>query len=87
MGLFHDDYKTKFWKLISVIDERLRIYEMLTSGNPDKVPPGLATLRQEFRNLKIKCWSIEKGDDVVKLIKDFKQEEVQQQIDEEGDLK
>lgn len=87
MGLLDGGYKTKFWKLISAIDERLRIYEMLTSGNPDKVPPGLATLRQEFRNLKVKAWNIETGDDVVKLIKDFKQEELQQQIDEEGDLK
>ena len=86
MGLFDGGYKAKFWQLVNAIDERYKLYEMLNSGNPNNVPPGLQTLLQEYKNLKIRAWSIEKNDSVAQLIKDLKQEELQQQIDEKGDL-
>ena len=84
MGLFSPD--VKFVKLVAAIDERYKLYETLADGDPEKVPKGLKTLLQEFRNLKIRAWDIEKGDKVARLIKDFKKEELEKKIEEEGDL-
>lgn len=88
MGLFNRDYKTKFIKLIAAIDERYKLYETLVTKGAEPHPPGLETVLQEFRNLKIKAWDIETGkNDAVKLIKDFTEEELRQRIEEKGDLK
>lgn len=86
MGFF-DRPDAKFIKLVEAIDERYRLYEILNTGDPDKIPKGLQTLLQEFRNLKIKAWDIEKGDNAIRLVKELHEDELKQQIDEEGDLK
>ena len=84
MSLFGID--PKFVRLVSAIDERYKLYEKLLEGS-EPHPPGLQTLAQEFRNLKVRAWSIETGDkDAVKLIKDLKEEEARKQIEENGDL-
>lgn len=88
MGLFHDDYKTKFWKLIKAIDERYVLYEKIVNEGTPPHPPGLETLLQEFKNLKVKSWSIETNDNnTLKLIKDLKKEDIQAQIEKDGDVK
>lgn len=86
MGFF-DRPDAKFIKLVEAIDERYRLYEILNTGDPDKIPKGLQTLLQEFRNLKIKAWDIEKGDNAIRLVKELHEDELKQQIDEEGDLR
>lgn len=85
MGLFKTD--TKFKKLIEAIDERYRLYERLNTGDPDKIPKGLQTLLQEFKNLKIKAWDIERGDHASKLIKELHEDEIKQQVEKDGDLR
>lgn len=87
MELFQNNYKTKFWKLIKAIDERYVLYEKIVHEGTPPHPRGLETLLQEFKNLKIKAWSIEKNDNnTAKLIKDLKEEELKQKISNEGDL-
>lgn len=86
MGFF-DRPDEKFIKLVKAIDERYRLYEILNTGDPDKIPKGLQTLLQEFRNLKIKAWDIEKGDNAIRLVKELHEDELKQQIDENGDLR
>ena len=78
---------TKFVLLLKAIDERLRLYEkLLSEGDPDKFKPevhkSLEILAQEFRNLKIRSWQIQSGEDVSKLIKDMKEEEVLAKLEE-----
>lgn len=86
MSLFGHD--TKFVRLVTAIDERLRVYELLAEGDPDKVPPGIKTLAQEFRNLKIKAWSIEKNNnDAAKYVHDLHETDLTRIIEKDGDLK
>ena len=78
---------TKFVLLIKAIDERLRLYEkLLNECDPDKFKPevhkSLEILAQEFRNLKIRSWQIQSGEDVSKLIKDMREEEVLAKLEE-----
>lgn len=76
----------KFKRLIEAIDERLRLYERIISEGSEPHPPGLLTLQQEFRNLKIKAWDIETGHKDAQLIHDLHEEEAKKQIAERGDL-
>lgn len=85
MGLFGID--AKFVKLVAVIDERLSLYELLAQGDPEKVPPGIKTLVQEFRNLKVRAWSIEKNNnDAAKYVRDMHEEDIRKMIKKDGDV-
>ena len=85
MGLFGID--TKFVKLVAAIDERLKVYELLSQGDPDHIPPGIKTLAQEFRNLKIRAWDIQTGkNDAVKYVKELHVEDIKAQIEKNGDM-
>ena len=76
-----------FRKLVDAIDERYRLYELLVSQGSEPHPPGLLTLLQEFKNLKIKAWDIEQGDHAARLIKELHEDDLKKQIGEEGDLR
>ena len=76
MGLFNKP-DTKFIRLVSEIDKRLKVYEKLVVEGNEPHPPGLEMVYQEFKNLKIRAWAIETGDNkATELVKDFTDSEV-----------
>lgn len=84
MGLF-DKPDAKFVKLVGEIDRRLKLYEMLVKEGSEPHPPGLELVFQEFRNLKIRAWSIETGDNkAVKLIKELNSFQIMDELKKEG---
>ena len=88
MGLFGNEYKDKYWKLVQAIDDRYRLYELLVTKGSKPHPKGIETLLQEFKNLKLRAWAIEKGDNqVAKIIKDLREEELRLELAEKGDIK
>ena len=84
MGFF-DKTDVKFVQLVSVIDERYRLYEKLISEGSEPHPPGLLTLLQEFKNLKVRAWDIESNGNASALVKKLHEDELKGQL-QEGDL-
>lgn len=84
MGFF-DKTDVKFVQLVSVIDERYRLYEKLISEGSEPHPPGLLTLLQEFKNLKVRAWDIESNGNASALVKKIHEDELKEQL-QEGDL-
>lgn len=84
MGFFGKT-DVKFVQLVSVIDERYRLYEKLISEGSEPHPPGLLTLLQEFKNLKVRAWDIESNGNASALVKKIHEDELKEQL-QEGDL-
>lgn len=81
MNIFKDEYKEKYWRLVLAIDSRLKLYEKLIhEGSPELRPPGLDLICQEFRNLKIRSWEIQTGEDVSKLVKEKNIQEIREYL-------
>lgn len=74
MGLFRKD--EKFIRLVEAIDKRYKLYEKLLTEGSEPHPAGLKLICQEFRNLKVKAWDIEKGERVSDLIKELHEDDV-----------
>lgn len=84
MGFFGKT-DVKFVQLVSAIDERYRLYEKLVSEGSEPHPPGLLTLLQEFKNLKVRAWDIETNGNASALVKKLHEDELKEQL-QEGDL-
>lgn len=84
MGFFGKT-DVKFVQLVSAIDERYRLYEKLVSEGSEPHPPGLLTLLQEFKNLKIRSWDIQTGGNATKLVQELHEDDLKEQL-QEGDL-
>lgn len=82
MSLFEKHTDVKFIKLVTAIDQRLKIYEKLLKEASEPHPKGLELVAQEFRNLKIKAWDIEKNTEVYDLVKDITEDEIKQKVGE-----